>query len=256
MEGGKVASSGDRTPAGMNRREFLTRAGVLSAATLLWQVPPLLRLRGWDSPAYAQDPNIVRDTLNGLVAFIWPGDDEYSMAQGEAGDGPGALAADTTTILIQSLDEFLPAPDGPPPLTNDETVPLSGGIANLLNVVAASVNPAAAGGAFPSHFSRLTLAEKAEVFHRLETDNGVPDNQLPEPLTGTTGNFRFVAGILPGFVAFLAFTEWQVYDSQKRRLTKRPLGWDHSGYQGNRRNPAEGWDEHLGYYQGRRAVTG
>ena len=240
----------------LDRRAFLARAGVLGAATLLWQVPPLLRLRSWDSPAYAQDPNIVRDTLNGLVAFIWPGDDEYSVAQGDATDGPGAIAADTTTILIQSLDEFLPAPDGPPPATNDETVPLSGGIANLLNVVAATVNPLAAGGPFPSHFSRLSLAEKAEVFKTLETDNGIPDHELPEPFTGTTGNFRFVAGILPGFVAFLALGEWSTYDPETRRLTARPPGWEHSGYQGNRRNPVEGWDEHLGYYQGRREVTG
>lgn len=246
----------DAAGANFDRRTFLARAGVLGAATMLWQVPPLLRLRGWDSPAYAQDPNIVRDTLNGLVAFIFPGDDEYSVAQGDSTNSPGAMAADTTTILIQSLDEFLPAPDGPPPLTNDDTVPLSGGIANLLNVVAASVNPAAAGGPFPSHFSRLSSAEKAEVFHRLETDNGVPDNELPEPFTGATGNFRFVAGILPGFVAFLAFSEWHTYDPETRRLTQRPVGWEQSGYQGSRRNPVEGWDEHLGYYQGRRAVTG
>ena len=249
-------TAGARTSSTLSRRQFLTRAAVLSGATVLWQVPPLLRLRGWDSPAYAQDPNIVRDTLNGLVAFIWPGDDAYSVAQGDAGDGPGALAADTTTILIQSLDEFLPAPDGPPPLTTDETVPLSGGIANLLNVVAATVNPVAAAGTFPSHFSRLTMAEKAEVFRTLEQDNGIPDAGLPEPFTSTTGNFRFVAGILPGFVAFLAFTEWQVLDPETRRLTKRPLGWDHSGYQGRRVEPAEGWNEHLGYYQGRRKVTG
>ena len=245
------------TPSpGLHRREFLLRAGVLGAATALWQVPGLLRLRGWDSPAYAQEPNLVRDTLNGLVAFIWPGDDEYSVAQEDSTNGPGAIAADTTTILIQSLDEFLPAPDGPAPLTTDETVPLSGAIANLLNAVAATVNPAAAGGPFPSHFSRLTLQEKAQVFKTLETDNGIPDNDLPEPLTAATGNFRFVAGILPGFVAFLAFGEWHTYDPDIRTLTKRPVGWDHSGYQGNRVNPAEGWDEHLGYYQGRRAVTG
>jgi hypothetical protein len=243
------------TTTPLDRRQFLQRAGVLGAATALWQVPGLLRLRGWDVPAYAQEANLVRDTLNGLVAFIWPGDDEYSVAQGEATDHPGAIAADTTTILIQSLDEFLPAPDGPGPLANDETVPLSGAIANLLNVVAATVNPAAAGGAFPSHFARLSLAEKAQVFATLETDNGVPDSDLPEPLTATTGNFRFVAGILPGFVAFLALGEWSTYDAETRTLTGRPPGWEHSGYQGNRTRPVEGWDEFLGYYQGRRKAT-
>jgi hypothetical protein len=241
---------------GIDRRQFLARAGVLGLATALWQVPPLLRLRGWDSPVYAQEANLVRDTINGLVAFIFPGNDEYSVAQGDSTDGPGAIAADTTTIFIQSLDEFLPAPDGPGPGTNDETVPLSPAIANLLNVVAATVNPAAAAGPFPSHFSRLTAEEKAEVFKVLETDNGIPDAGLPEPLTATTGNFRFVAGIIPGFVAFLALGEWHTYDPDTRTLNKRPVGWNHSGYQGNRTNPVEGWDEFLGYYQGRRSVSG
>lgn len=243
------------TSGTFDRRQFLARAGVLAAASALWQVPPLLRLRGWASDAYAQDANLVRDTLNGLVAFVWPGDDDYSVAQGDFTDGPGAIAADTTTLFIQALDEFLPAPDGPGALANDLTMPLSGAVANLLNVVSLSVNPAAAGGTFPSPFARLSAAQKAAVFETLEADTGIPDADLPQPFTRSSGNFQFVAGIIPGFVAFLAFSEWHALDPATRQLTRRPVGWDHTGYQGDRLVPVEGWDELLGYYQDRREVT-
>lgn len=243
------------TTHGMTRRQFLNRAGVLGAATALWQVPGLLRLRGWDDAAYAQDANLVRDTLHGLVAMIFPGNDTYSVAQGESTNRPGGIAADTTTIFIESLDQFLPAPDGPGPGGNDETAPLSGAIANLLNVVALTVNPAAAGGAFASPFARLSIGEKAAVFQALEADSGLGDADLPEPFTRASGNFQFVAGIIPGFVAFLAFGEWHAFDPATRTLTKRPVGWDHSRYQRGRTVPVEGWDEFLGYYEDRREVT-
>jgi hypothetical protein len=240
---------------GMNRRQFLARAGILGAVAALWQVPGLLSARGWADPAYAQEVDLVRDTLNGLVAFVWAGDDEYSLAQGDATDAPGAIAAGTTDAFIEALDNFLPAPDGPiDPLHNDMTVPLSGAIANLLNVVALTVNPAAAGAAFLSPFARLSLAEKAEVFRVLEEDTGAPDADLPQPFTRASGNFDFVAGILPGFVAFLAFSEQQMFDPETKTLTGRPVGWDHTGYQDDRTVPVEGWDELLGYYGGRRSA--
>lgn len=238
----------------INRRQFLARAGVLGAATALWQVPGLLRLRGWEDAAYAQDADLVRDTLNGLAAMIFPGDDPYSVAQGDATDAPGGVAANTADIFIECLDLFLPAPDGPGPLANDNTMPLSGAVANLLNVVALSVNPAAAGGMFPAPFARLSLAEKAAVFQALEADTGLPDADLPEPFTRATGNFKFVAGIIPGFVAFLAYGEWHAFDPQTRTLTKRPIGWNHTNYQAGRTVPVEGWDEFIGYFEGRRAV--
>lgn len=236
-----------------SRRAFLVRAGALAGASVLWQVPPHLRLRGWDDPAYALETNLVRDSLNGLVAFVWPGNDAYSIAQGEATGGPGAIAADTTTAFIESLDRFIPAPDLP--FENHETLPLSGAVANLLDVMALTVNPAAIGGRFRSPFARLAMAEKAEVFRRLEADTGVPDANLPPPFTSTTGNFQFFAGALPPLVALLAFSEHQVFDPNTRTLTAVPVGWAHTRYQGGDRTvPIEGWDELLGYYQGRTAA--
>ena len=76
-----------------------------------------------------------------------------------------------------------------------------------------------------------------------------------QPMTEATGNFAFVAGILPGFVAFLAYGEWHVFDRRRRRLRRRPVGWDLANYQPGRLVPAEGWNELQGYYQGRRRVA-
>ena len=37
-----------------------------------------------------------------------------------------------------------------------------------------------------------------------------------------------------------------------RTLRKRPVGWNHTGYQPH--GPVEGWDDFIGYYQGRQEV--
>ena len=232
--------SGEAGGQHLHRREFITRSGrVLGAATVMSQLPALLGAKGWLDTAQAQEADLTRDTINGLVVFICPGPDPYSVAQGETTEEPGALEAGTTDNLILNLDNFLPAADvggG-----NDDTVPISGAVANLLNSHAAQVNPAAANGAFPSHFSRLSFAEKAEVFNRIEATSGTDD---------VSAQLRFVGGILPGFTAFLAFGEWHVFDPETRKLTGRPVGWRLTGYQP--RGPVRGWDEHKGYYQGRR----
>ena len=226
------------------RREFILRTGqVLGAATAFSQLPAILGARGWLEPAQAQDGDLTRDTLNGLVVFVCPGPDPYSVAQGETTEEPGALEAETTENLILNLDNFLPAADvggG-----NDDTVPISGAVANLLNAQAAQVNPAAAGGPFPSHFSRLSFAEKTQVFANIEATAG--DDDLSKQL-------RFVGGILPGFTAFLAFGEWAVFDPETKKLTGRPVGWKLSGYQPD--GPVRGHDELQGYYQGRKKVKG
>lgn len=231
-----------------SRRQFIGRAAALAALT---QVPGLLKARGWWEPAFGQEADVVLDTLNGLVAFILPGDDAYSVAQGEKANGPGAVAAGTAAAFRDALDDFLPQPDQPVP--NDDTVPLSGAVANLFNVVALTVNPAAANGQFLSPFARLGFADKAKVFETLEADNGAPDDVLPQPFTKASGNFRFVAGIIPGFVAFLAGSEQQKFDPKTKTLTGRPVAWNLAGYLPD--GPVNGTDDFKGYYGGRRSVT-
>jgi hypothetical protein len=238
------------SPVPISRRRFL-QSGGLAAAAVLAQVSGLVRTRGWYEPAYAQELDLVHDTLDGFVAFVLPGDDPHSVAQGERANGPGGIAAGTTGALIANLDRFLPLPDTLGP--NDGTAPLSGAIAILLNTVALSVNPLSLNGLFLSPFARLPFSDKAAVFQRLEQGAPIPDHLLPEPLTLVSGNLAFVAGILPTFLGFLAGTEQDVFDHATRSLRGRPVSWQVSGYQPN--GPVEGWDELKGYYQGRREVN-
>ncbi len=235
-----------------DRREFLTRAGYAGAA--LAQLPLTLKALGWLDVAQAQEADLTKDTINGLVAFVVPGLDEYSVAQGVTGKRAGGVDSGATDAFIQNLDTFLPAPDLAvpaefiPPANNDETVPLSGAVAGLLNTMALRVNPAASEGRLPSPFSRLSFADKAEVFNQIETMGREGSDDLSR-------NLCFVAGIVPGFIGFIVYGESLVFDAGTKELTDRPLGWDLSGYQGNRTTPVEGWDEFIGYYKGHRKAT-
>jgi hypothetical protein len=201
---------------------------------VLAQVVPIAQRAGLLDEALAAESDVTLDTLQGIVAFFLPGNDEYSKAQGEFTGEPGAVAADTARQLQQDVDEFVPA--SVVPGQNAQPLPASGAVASLFNGYALRVNPAASNGAFLSPFARLSFKEKAEVFRLLEA----------EPLFAGT-EFAFVAGIAPGFVGFLAFSEAAVYDRTTKKLSARPVGWTLSKYGG----PAEGHAEFKGYYQGR-----
>jgi hypothetical protein len=102
------------------------------------------------------------------------------------------------------------------------------------------VNPAATGGGFPSPFARLSFAEKAKVFELWEGEPSADGSEM-----------RFLAGILPGVVCLVAVSEAGVFDPQTRTATKRPVGWQITGYSG----PSDGHAELKGYYRGLRAAT-
>ncbi|HEX8052088.1 MAG TPA: hypothetical protein VF517_03785 [Thermoleophilaceae bacterium] len=215
--------------SGISRRVLLERAGLAGAGALLAQVPGFLSAKGWLEEAQAQTADLSRDTLNGLVAFVVPGPDPYSVAQGQSTPEPGAIDAGATDQLIELLDRFVGVPAG--------TLPASRAVSEVLNGYAAQVNPAAAGGAFPSHFARLSFDHKVEVFRRFESE--------------TEGSaLRFLSGILIGAVGFLAYNEGAVMDRGTRTLTSTPVGWTLSKYDG----VAEGRPELRGYWKGRRKV--
>ncbi len=216
----------------------MARAGALGVATALAQLPALLDAKGLLAQARAAGPDVVRDTLSGLLAFIIPGDDDYSAAQGTPAKGPGAIGAGTLEPFIAALDEFVPASAA----GQTATVPASGGVATLLNSYALQVNPGAT-GPFLAPFSNLPFADKAQVFRLFEADETVTDI-VPE--------LKFVAGILPGFIGFMASSEVGVYDPSTKELSGRPVAWKLMHYGG----PAEGHPELIGYYQGRRRVRG
>ncbi len=226
---GHSARASDRA-GGLSRRTLLARAGMAGAGAVFAQLPGFLARQGWLEAALAAETDLTRDTLNGLVAFVVPGPDAYSKAQGQSSKTPGAIAAKTTDALIELFDRFVGTAEGP-------TLPSSDGVATLLNGYALQVSPAAANGQFLSPFARLSFAEKVEVFHRLEAD--------------TEGSeLRYVSGILIGGVGFLSHTEYGVLDPATRRLKATPVGWKTSRYAGI----AEGRHELKGYFQGRHKV--
>jgi hypothetical protein len=223
--GGAEASNG-----GVSRRAFLQRAGLFAGALASVDLVALLDKHGLLATARAQSTDLTVDTLSGLIAFVVPGNDAYSVAQGVKANGPGGIAAGGVEALIAGLDRYVPVTT----LGGDQSLPASGGVAALLNQYALRVNPAAVGGGFPSPFARLSFAEKAKVFEMFEGDPSLEGTEV-----------RFVAGILPGFSAFVSFSEVGVRRPD-RTLSKRPVGWDIARYGG----PAEGHAEFRGYYRG------
>ncbi len=202
---------------GVSRRELLERATALVAgAAVLDQLPHALRVQGWIEDAYATPPNVVQQTMNGLVAFIVPGRDRYSRAQGTKTRTPGGIEAGTTPVLIRTLDRFLPGP-----------LPLSATAATILNEFATQVAPVSRGiHWFASPFANLRVAQKAQVFQAIE---GLQAE--------STGSIRFLVGNLPDLVAFVAYG--------------RPLGRRLTKYAG----VADGRKDLKGYWQGRKAAN-
>ena len=204
----------------MPRRRFI-RSGTLAAtATVLLRGSPILD--SLTASAQGSPADLVRDTLNGLIAFVVPGPDIYSVAQGVSTTEAGGLDMDIAEILIESLDESAPY-----------LPQFSAIVVAILNNLAQVVN-AAAPGNFISTFARLKFSEKVAVFQIMDS----------------TDTLKPLAGILPVFVAFLCYSDAGVFDSATRSLTGRPLGWDISHYGG----VADGRNEFLGYFENRRSA--
>jgi hypothetical protein len=200
---------------GVSRRELLRRGAVLLAGSaVLEHLPAALRIQGWLEEAYAAGPNVVRQTLDGLVAYVVPGRDRYSRAQGTRSRTPGGIEVGATPALIRTLDRFLPGP-----------LPLSSTAATILNEYAKQVDPSSARGRFASPFANLSTAEKTRVFQAVE--------RLP---VESAGSIQFLVGNLPDLVAFLAYS--------------RPAAWKLSRYAG----VSNGRKEFKGYWQGRKAA--
>jgi hypothetical protein len=218
---GSAAGSFDRR---LSRRALLVQGTILTA--VLTPLPGVLRRAGLLEDALAAPPDVVLETFNGLVAFVVPGPDPYSAAQGESRPEPGGIAAGAAPALVVGLNFaqwFNP--------TAAEAV------ATLLNGVALGVNPGAASGSFASAFANLSFAEKAIVFSVLDGD---PQFEPLRPLTGT----------LLAIVGFLSYSEVGVFDPATRTLDAQPVGWAISSYDG----VAEGRDELRGYFENRRRV--
>jgi hypothetical protein len=144
---------------------------------------------------------------------------------------------------------------------SDAEVPLSLVIALTLNFLATQVNPASiAGPIAASPFANLSFDNKAKAFEALEgTDSNLLatlDSNAPEPLKASlAGLLKFVGGALQEFGAYLSYGEWGVYDPKTKTISARPVGWDLSNYMPGRTTPADGWDEFIGYFEGRQSTA-
>ncbi len=220
----KTRSLDDResVPRRISRRGFLGNIALVTAALTLARATDSLTSRGWVQAAEVVTPDLLHDTFNGLLAFIVPGPDDYSVAQGVSTVEPGGVDIGVTDILIATLDEttpFLPQ--------------FSATVAGILNSIALVVNPSP-GGTFLSPFACLSFAEKAAVFQIMDS----------------TDSLKPLSGVLPAFVAFFCYSEAAVFDPVTRSLTGHPIAWDLSSYQG----VSDGRNEFVGYFENRREV--
>jgi hypothetical protein len=206
---------------GVTRRALMLRGGALALA--LTQASELLRLRALLGEAQAADPDTVRETISALVAFVMPGPDAYSVAQGEQTPDPGGVDGGVPAALTRTLDA------ASPPL------PVAQLVADLLNSEALQVAPTATAGGFASHFARLSMAQKSEVFRRL-TQPGHPSDD---------SSLGYLALVLLTLTAQHCYGEAGVFDRATRTLTGTPVGWRVTGYTG----PSHGSAELVGYWK-------
>lgn len=211
----------------LSRRAFLRYSGLTAAVAAL--TPEFIGRRGWLEAAVLP-PELVADTLNGLVAFIVPGPDAYSVHQDVSTSEPGGFDANTTPALIFGLNL---AGLAPPPFDT-----LSELVAYILNNVALAVNPAPI-GPFTAPFANLKFSEKVSAFYAMEGGLAGPE-VVP------------LAGVLPVLTAFTAYSEAGVFDPFTRTLVAAPVGWTISNYGG----VSDGHDDLKGYFQNRKKVDG
>lgn len=220
--------------ARLSRRTFLGRTAALAAAA---QLPLVLGPKGLLERAEALDLDVARQALEGLAAYVLPGNDPYSVAQGVTAPGPGGVGAGAVAPLVAMLDRFIAASAVGADRT---TVPVSTATALLLDDFAQQVDPLSR-GPFVSPFARLSDADKARALQRFDEDQVV---------ARAVGELRYVSAVLLPVLAFMAFSEAPAYDPATRTLRRTPVGWDIAGYTG----PAHGHAEFGGYFQGRKRV--
>src|SRR5262245_24136138 len=117
--------------SGTSRRDFLRYTGMIASAAALAQ-GDWLRCAVLPE-ARAGQTDLLPETFAGLVAFIVPGPDQFSVHQGVSTPEPGGIEANAPPPLIFAMDQVGPAP---PPFTA-----LSEFVAFVLNHVAQVVHP-------------------------------------------------------------------------------------------------------------------
>jgi hypothetical protein len=211
-----------------SRRRFLGGAVATGAALtgVVWS---------FTGEAAARPPQAgpsVRDTINGILAFVAPGNDPYSEHQGVSTESPGGVTPGTAETLERTFDLAVPIP-----LVDMLGIDVTGSsaIAALVNLFAVTAEPASVTGPFASPFANLSHAAKAHVFELLDTEPQFPGRPI-----------EYAVNAIPTLAAFVAYSEVSAFDCELRAPTGRPVGWELTGYAG----VSDGWDEFQGYYGG------
>ncbi len=143
-------------------------------------------------------------------------------------------------------------------------LPLTLFSATLLNLISAVINPRSVKQGFFQGFASLSWRQKARVFMLLEAK----PEKLVKLIWGDTqspvgrlivGNLRFLPGALLQLACSASYVEPPLLiDFTDLSLIARPPGWDFAGYQiddtGPRLKPVDGWDDFMGYFEGRTEV--
>jgi hypothetical protein len=155
----------------LSRRTFLARIGVLGAGTRM--LPRSVAAHGSAAelgslvdllrPILGQ---LTRDTMNGFIAFIVPGDDEFSRAQGTPREDAGGIAAGGTEFLIESLDRF-------PPFSVDAARPAASALITALAALPPALPAHRLGDLLGPPLETLDLLEDAVLF-LVENDPEMP----------------------------------------------------------------------------------
>jgi hypothetical protein len=203
----------------ISRRSFVGGGLAAAAASTVLQGHQFLGSRGWLEASQLASADLRHETINALFAFVVPGPDAYSVAQGVSTPEPGGVESGAVEGFIATLDASTPY------------VPsFSATVAAALNGLALAVNPTG-GGSFVSPFANLSFAGKAAVFQIMDA----------------TDQLKVLGSLLPLFVAYFTYSEAGAFDPVTRSLTGHPMGWRLSNYRGI----ADGRDEFLGYFAGR-----
>jgi hypothetical protein len=208
------------TGSAPSRRNFLQSALAAAGMLLVQELKAFPATAALRTMQPAATVDLVHDTLNGLAAFVVPGPDAYSAAQGVSTVEPGGIAAFVAEIFIPILDGSVPF------IPNFSAI-----VAGILNQTALGVNPSPT-GPFDSPFANLSFNEKVVVFQFLDATDAT----------------KALAGLLPAFAAYICYSEASVLDRATHTISSQPIGWTLSNYEG----ATDGFDEFLGYFENRR----
>lgn len=156
----------------LSRRGFLARIGVLGAGArflprFVSAAPgATIELAGLVDALRPVLGQLTRDTLDGFIAFIVPGDDDYSRAQGTPRDDAGGIAVGGTDFLIESLDRF-------PPFSIDEARPAASALVSALAALPLPLPGHLLGGILGPSLQAIDQLEDAVLF-LVENDPAAP----------------------------------------------------------------------------------